>query len=131
MVIYKIRKRNGSIVTFERTKIEDAIKRAIEAVGGQDFSKIGEMTDKVTDEVVKKVGKNIPEVEDVQDCIEYVLIKEGHDSVAKAFITYRQKRAEARGDRNIVVEVGKTMEEYLQNLDWRINENANIGYSIG
>jgi ribonucleoside-triphosphate reductase len=59
------------------------------------------------------------------------LVKEGHDTVAKAFIIYRQKRSESRSNQNVVVEVEKTMGEYLDNLDWRINENANIGYSIG
>jgi len=50
--------------------------------------------------------------------------------VAKAFIIYRQKRAESRVTKNVVIEVANTMDEYLKNLDWRINENANIGYSI-
>jgi ribonucleoside-triphosphate reductase len=53
------------------------------------------------------------------------------EDVAKAYITYRQKRAESRDLKNIVVEVDKTMDEYLGHLDWRINENANVGYSIG
>ncbi|MDR1944580.1 MAG: hypothetical protein LBQ59_00380 [Candidatus Peribacteria bacterium] len=50
--------------------------------------------------------------------------------MAKSYIIYRQKRAESRENKDIVVEVEKTMDEYLQNLDWRIKENANIGYSI-
>jgi len=131
MVIYKIRKRNGSIVSFEIEKIEKAIKRAIEAVGGTDFSQVSEMAKKVGDEVEQKIGKDIPDVEVIQDAVEQVLIKEGHDKVAKAFIIYRQKRAESRVTKNVVIEVANTMDEYLKNLDWRINENANIGYSIG
>jgi ribonucleoside-triphosphate reductase len=59
------------------------------------------------------------------------LIKEGHDTVATAYIKYRDKRNQNRKQKNVIVEVGKTMKEYLNNLDWRINENANIGYSIG
>jgi ribonucleoside-triphosphate reductase len=59
------------------------------------------------------------------------LIKEGHDTVATAYIKYRDKRNQSRKQKNVIVEVGKTMQEYLDNLDWRINENANIGYSIG
>jgi ribonucleoside-triphosphate reductase len=58
------------------------------------------------------------------------LIKNGHNEVAKSYIIYREKRAESRETKNIVVDVDKTIEEYLQNLDWRIKENANIGYSI-
>jgi len=75
MVIYKIRKRNGSIVSFEIEKIEKAIKRAIEAVGGTDFSQVHEMAKAVGNEVERKIGKNIPDVETIQDAVEQILIK--------------------------------------------------------
>jgi ribonucleoside-triphosphate reductase len=88
------------------------------------------MAKRVGDAVEAKIGNDIPDVELIQDTVEQILVKDGHDSVAKAFIIYRQKRAESRVTKNVVIEVGNTMNEYLQNLDWRINENANIGYSI-
>lgn len=131
MVLYKIKKRNGTTVSFERTKIEKAIRLAIQAVGGEDFSQLTEMTDKVIEIVKQFNGTRIPDVEHVQDAVEKVLIKEGHDQVAKAYISYRQQRALARKDKRTMLDVEKTMEEYLQNIDRRINENANIGYSIG
>ncbi|EKD30357.1 MAG: hypothetical protein ACD_78C00079G0005 [uncultured bacterium (gcode 4)] len=131
MAIYKIRKRNGAIVTFDRTKIEHAIRSAIEAVGGTDFSRVPSFVDQVIMHTEEKIGSGIPNIEFVQDIVEEVLIKDGHDTVAKAFIVYRAKRAEARADSSIVVEVGKTMDEYLQKSDWRVNANANSGYSLG
>ena len=131
MAIYKVRKRNGAIIDFDISKIEAAIKKAIEAVGGTDFSEVSNLAKKASDEVEKKIDKDIPNVEIIQDMVEQILVKEGHDTVAKAFIIYRQKRAESRSNQNVVVEVEKTMGEYLDNLDRRINENANIGYSIG
>ncbi|MDD5198104.1 MAG: ribonucleoside triphosphate reductase [Candidatus Gracilibacteria bacterium] len=131
MAIYKIRKRNGAIVTFDRTKIEHAIQSAIEAVGGTDFSRVSSFVDQVIMRTEEKIGSGIPNIESVQDTVEEVLIKDGHDTVAKAFIVYRAKRAEARADSSIVVEVGKTMDEYLQKSDWRVNANANSGYSLG
>jgi ribonucleoside-triphosphate reductase (formate) len=67
----------------------------------------------------------------IQDKVEEILIKNGHDTVAKTYIIYRQKRTEARHDRDVVVEVGKTMDEYLDQTDWRVNANANSGYSLG
>jgi ribonucleoside-triphosphate reductase len=57
--------------------------------------------------------------------VEQILVKEGHDTVAKAFIIYRQKRAESRSQEKVVIEVEKTMDEYLDQSDWRVNENAN------
>ncbi|HRX63947.1 MAG TPA: ribonucleoside triphosphate reductase [Candidatus Absconditabacterales bacterium] len=131
MAIFKVKKRNGSIVDFDRSKIEKAIKLAIEAVGGSDFSKIADIVDEVVSIVEKKTGKNIPDVESIQDAVEEVLIKKGHDTLAKSYIKYRAMRSQSRSAKNVVIEVGKTMQEYLDNLDWRINENANIGYSIG
>ncbi|HPC34187.1 MAG TPA: ribonucleoside triphosphate reductase [Candidatus Absconditabacterales bacterium] len=131
MAIFKVKKRNGTIVDFDISKIQNAIKLAIEAVGGKDFSKIEDLSKNIVKLVEKKSGKNIPDVEMIQDSVEETLIKEGHDTVAKAFIKYREKRAQSRSTQNVVVEVEKTMQEYLNNLDRRINENANIGYSIG
>jgi len=125
MAIYKVKKRNGAIVSFDRSKIEKVIKRAIESVGGTDYSKIEHMTNIVIEIVIEKVGNEIPDVEIIQDAVEQVLIKEGHDTVAKAFILYRQKRSESREAKKVVVEVGKTMDEYLQQTDWRVNANSN------
>lgn len=76
MAIFKVKKRNGSIVSFERTKIEEAITKAIEAVGGTDFSRVSALTDKIIVELAHRVGKNIPDIEAIQDVVEYILIKE-------------------------------------------------------
>ncbi|MDD2565914.1 MAG: ribonucleoside triphosphate reductase [Candidatus Gracilibacteria bacterium] len=131
MAIYKVRKRNGAIVTFDRSKIEYALKKAIEAAGGKDFSEVVDLTDKIIERVEVVAGKNVPDIEMIQDKVEEILIKHGHDTVAKNYIIYRQKRTEARHDRDVVVEVGKTMDEYLDQTDWRVNANANSGYSLG
>jgi len=125
MAIYKVRKRNGAIIDFDINKIESAIKKAIEAVGGTDLKDISSLAKKVSKEVEKKIGKEIPNVETIQDIVEQVLVKEGHDKTAKAYILYRQKRAESRAQENVVVEVGKTMDEYLDQSDWRVNANSN------
>jgi ribonucleoside-triphosphate reductase len=89
------------------------------------------MTNTIVALVESKVGTAIPSVEILQDAVEEILIKAGHDSVAKSFILYRQKRNEARSDKNVVIEVAGTMDEYLDRSDWRVNANANSGYSLG
>ncbi len=131
MAIYKVRKRNGAIIDFDINKIESAIKKAIEAVGGTDFSEVVSLAKKISKEVEKKVGKEIPNIEAIQDTVEQILVKEGHDTVAKAYILYRQKRLESRAQESVVVEVGKTMDEYLDQSDWRVNANSNQWYSLG
>ena len=131
MAIYKVKKRNWAIVTFDRAKIEVALKKAIEACGWKDFSEVIILTDEILERVEAATGKNMPDIELIQDKVEEVLIKHWHDTVAKNYIIYRQKRTEARHDRDVVVEVGKTMDEYLDQTDWRVNANANSGYSLG
>jgi ribonucleoside-triphosphate reductase len=125
MAIYKMRKRNGAIVSFDQDKIEHAITRAIEAVGESDFSRVKELTQKVVKEVESKIGKEIPDVEVIQDAVETVLIAEGFTAVAKSYIIYREKRAASREDKKVVIEVGNTMDEYLSQSDWRVNANSN------
>ena len=131
MAIYKIRKRNWAIASFDVVKIESAIKKAFEATGVNDFSDVTSIAKKVGKEVERKVGNEIPDVETIQDTIEEVLIKEEHVEVAKAFILYREKRNESRANKNVVVEVGNTMDEYLYQSDWRVNANSNQWYSLG
>ena len=131
MAIYKVQKRNGSITTFDRAKIERAIQLAIDSVWWKDFSYIPVITDKIIETLTERVNGTIPQVEYIQDVVEEILIKEWHDQVAKSYILYRQKRAESRENRDVVVEVGKTMNEYLEKSDWRVNANANSGYSLG
>lgn len=131
MPVYKIQKRNGAIVDFTIDKIERAIEKAASAV---------EQTDAVVPSVIAKDvlaeleclhADSIPTVEHVQDTVEAVLIKYGYADIAKAYILYREKRREAREEKNVVVEVEKTIREYLDKIDWRVHANSNQGYSLG
>ncbi|MFH1375573.1 MAG: ribonucleoside triphosphate reductase [Patescibacteria group bacterium] len=129
MAAHKVQKRNGAIVDFDPAKIEKAIFAAAKAVGGTDHKE----TKRLAGLVVKELGKSdhVPTVEEVQDLVEKILIKAGHPTTAKAYILYRERRAERRADRDVVIEVEKTMSEYLEQLDWRVNANSNQGYSLG
>ncbi len=130
MAIFKVKKRNWSIVSFDSEKIKKAIKNAIIAAWGNDFSGL----DNILSDTIKNIEKTwvtIPEVETIQDVVEETLIKEGHDSVAKKYILYREQRRLNREWQKITIEVWNTMEEYLNKSDWRVNANANSGYSLG
>ncbi len=131
MAIYKIQKRNGAIVDFDSDKIEKAIFSAAKAVGGEDQNTAGELAEKVILYLETNFKDAIPTVEDTQDAVEKVLIEEGHAKTAKTYILYRERKTELREDRKVVVEVEKTMDEYLQKLDWRVNANSNQSYSLG
>ena len=67
MAIYKVRKRNGSIETFDRTKIEYAIMQTIQSVGGDDFSHVTSLTDQVIKHMEQSCNMQIPDIEVIQD----------------------------------------------------------------
>lgn len=101
--ISKIKKRDGSIVPFDKKKIANAIWKAAESVGGKDKKRTQELADRV----IKKLEEHdyngkTPTVEDVQDMVEKVLIEEGHAKVAKSYILYRQKRTDVRKMKSIL-----------------------------
>ena len=95
--IIKIKKRDGRIVPFNKSKITNAIYKAVRAVGQEN----GKLSRQLSNRVVSVLNehfteKNIPMVEEIQDIVEEVLIKEGESQTAKAYILYRQKRKEIR-----------------------------------
>ena len=95
--IRRIRKRDGRLVDFDQSKIAEAIWKAAKEVGEKDR----QLANRLAAEVVKRLGKQlkpreIPTVEQVQDLVEVTLIDKGHARIAKAYILYRQKRAEIR-----------------------------------
>lgn len=131
MPIYKIQKRNGAIVDFKLHKIENAINNALRAVETPDSVVAETVAQDVRIVLEDRFIDSIPTVEQVQDAVEETLINLGYAAAAKAYILYRAKRSEARVGKNIVVEVQKTIAEYLYRLDWRVNANSNQGYSLG
>jgi ribonucleoside-diphosphate reductase alpha chain len=94
--ISKIRKRDGRIVRFNAEKITNAIHKAILAIKGTDGESAERLADQVVSIIEKKFRGEIPTVENVQDVVEEVLIKNGYSEVAKAYILYRQRRSALR-----------------------------------
>ncbi|MFP4654991.1 MAG: adenosylcobalamin-dependent ribonucleoside-diphosphate reductase [Methanohalobium sp.] len=91
-----IKKRDGRIVDFDPEKITVAIKKAIFSVKEKDGGLAQKMSQQVVETLENRFKKNIPGIEDVQDVVEDVLIKNGYSEVAKAYILYRQKRSNVR-----------------------------------
>jgi ribonucleoside-diphosphate reductase alpha chain len=99
MLPSKIKKRDGSIVPFERQKIRYAIERAAFEVL-QDASESARVSEGVTDAVLQNLASSIngkiPNVESIQDVIEKTLMAEDYGDIAKAYILYRDRRSEIR-----------------------------------
>jgi ribonucleoside-triphosphate reductase len=126
-----IKKRDGTVVEFVKEKITNAILKAAESVGGKDRKLAEVLANKVLTILEYKFDKdNIPTVEDVQDIVEKVLIKNSHAKTAKAYILYRRQREKRRISKGVFLEVKDSMDEYLNKTDWRVYENSNSEYSF-
>lgn len=128
--IVQVRKRDGRIVDFAQEKITKAIWGAAQAVGGKDRKLAERLSNRVVALLEEKFLQEIPGVEDVQDLVEKVLIEEGHARTAKAYILYRKQHESLRRIQTTFVEVEKIVSDYLSQIDWRVRENSNIGYSM-
>ncbi len=126
-----IRKRDGRLLPYEEEKIAQAIIKAVQAVGGTDLHKAADITRQVGGilSVLYKDGR-VPTVENVQDLVEKILIENGHAQTAKAYILYRKQHESLRQTKEFMKESIEAIDSYLVREDWRVNENANMGYSL-
>lgn len=127
--MYKsIKKRDGRTAKFDRKKIEKAIEKAGLETGEFDAAQAVELTDKVLDVLETRNQKRLPSVEDIQDIVEDALIDSKFKKTAKAYIIYRDQHKKLREiTSNAHVDL---IDKYLENLDWKVNENSNMGYSL-
>src|SRR3989344_7889265 len=114
--IAKIKKRDGKVVDFNSGNIAEVIWKAARSIGGKDKKMPEQLAEKVVELLEKKFAGQIPSVEDVQDAVEKVLIEEGHARTVKAYILYRQDRAELRKEKMQVLEKD-TIDEVDKNFD--------------
>ncbi len=102
MEISKVRKRDGRIVSFNKNKIKNAIHKAFLSVGKEDEEKLNNIVEQIAVELEKKYDGNILNVEEIQDTVEEILIKNNLADVAKSYILYRQKRKEIREAKSVL-----------------------------
>ncbi|HCD86154.1 MAG TPA: ribonucleoside triphosphate reductase, partial [Algoriphagus sp.] len=122
-------KRNGEYEPFASFKIEDALKKG--------FHSVSEVYDSVVfDRILRNLAsKTTWAVEEIQDLIEKELFQSGYFQVMRSFMLYRHTRKLQRehvaglNDDTTYVDSTQTIEEYIQQTDWRINANANTSYS--
>lgn len=129
----KVVKRDGEIVEFNSEKITNAIEKAAQVTKEFDKSIAKSLTEKVielTKDLVNKKGENLKasSVEEIQDLVEDVLLASDYKKTAKSYVLYRDQRAKLREfTQNANIDM---MDEYLTQLNWEVNENSNMSYSI-
>ncbi|MDD3725751.1 MAG: ribonucleoside triphosphate reductase [Candidatus Ratteibacteria bacterium] len=124
----RIKKRNGEVVKFEAEKITNAIYKAGQATGefGMDIAR--KLTLRVLDLAIDIIGERTPSVEEIQDIVEEVLINSPYKKTAKAYIIYREQHARLR---EITTKANLDLvNQYLTKVDWRVNENSNMSFSL-
>lgn len=133
MALDQIIKRDGQEAPFDRTRIEEAIWAAAKAANAGESRLWAETLSWAVCGLLEQRQadhRQPPHVEEIQDLVEEVLVKAGNPKIAKMFILYREKRAEAREVRKNLLDGEKLVSDYLQASDWRVSENSNMNYSL-
>lgn len=129
-IITQILKRSGEVAPFDKAKLVSAIYKATEAVNKPDQFLAQKFADQVVAQLNEKFhSRSIPAVEEVQDMVEEILIKNRQIKTAKAYILYRDQRARLR-EMKSMINSDELMEGYLKQSDWRVKENSNMSYSL-
>ncbi|WP_232362536.1 ribonucleoside triphosphate reductase [Desulfogranum mediterraneum] len=124
----EIKKRNEQLVPFESHKITAAILKAGEASGEFGEPEAKRLTIRALNLAQNVLGATTPSVELIQDVVEEVLLSSPFKKTAKAYIIYRDQRAQTR--RLIEQADIRLVDNYLDRLDWQVEENSNMAYSL-
>lgn len=127
--MYKsIKKRDGRVVGFKQEKITKALEKAGIATGEFDEKVAKKLSDKVIAKAEQLISKKVPTVEEIQDVAEDILLESRYKKTAKAYILYRDQHEKLRQlTSKSHIEL---VDSYLGDLDWKIKENSNMGYSL-
>jgi ribonucleoside-triphosphate reductase len=124
----QIKKRNGQIVPFNQNKIVTAILKAGQATGEFDLKTAKILTKKVLDRAKKDITDGIPQVEQIQDIVEGVLLRSKYKKTARAYILYRDQHKQIREIANKIN--NGLIDSYIEKVDWQVKENSNMSYSL-
>ena len=126
-----VAKRSGAMVPFDGSKICAAIARAGLATGEFGEAEAELLASEAVDILARRFDAEPPQIEQIQDVVEKILISANHFATARAYIVYRDQHARMRHDRDTMVAVAASIDDYLDRADWRVSANANQGYSLG
>jgi len=130
-MITKVRKRDGKLVDYDIGRIENAIAKAMIALGDGEIKDCKKMAKIAEINLIEKFEDKIPTVEDIQDMVENVLMTNGYENVAKAYIIYRKDHEKVRNIQSTMMDYKSTVDKYLNLADWRVKENSTVTYSVG
>ncbi len=124
----QIKKRDGRISAFDSSKITKAIEKAGQATGEFNGREARKLTLRVLTLARDLQLGPVPEVEEIQDIVERVLLDSPFYKTAKAYIIYREQHNQIR--KIAIRENVDLMESYISQMDWKVKENSNMSYSL-
>lgn len=120
--------RQGEQIPFDAQRITHAIARAGAAGGDCDHAAAQRLTWRVLAIADSTITEQTPTIEQIQDLVEEVLLASPYHAAAKAFVIHRERHARLRAVASAAP--AELLDGYLQRLDWQVNENANMAYSL-
>ncbi len=124
-------RRDGTRVPFDPNKIFTAISKAGSATGEFGETEARKLAEQVVRVIANRHKRNVPTVEEIQDLVENVLIGADYLTTARSYIVYREQHRAMREGSQAFVDAVASINDYLGQQDWRVNANANQGYSLG
>jgi ribonucleoside-triphosphate reductase len=127
--MFKVKKRDGRIVRFQRERLVTGIFKAAESVGGKDRKRAEE----IADEVVKRLrerysGKEYIKAQVIADTVSQTLIDMGHGKTSVAFNLFVDLKNQVKNIKSLI-DADTLVKGYIDQLDWQVNENSNMAYS--
>jgi ribonucleoside-triphosphate reductase len=127
-MIKAVVRRTGEIVQFDKDKIKKAIFRAGKATNEFGEETAEKLTVKVVNLILQLHDEQIISIEQIQDIVEEILLSSTFKKTAKSYIIYRDQHSKLR---EIVSKANVDLiDQYLKKLDWQVNENSNMSYSL-
>lgn len=124
-----VTKRDGRVVEFDGARIELAAGKALRAAGTENAALAATIRGDVESALANGDGGSAPSIELIQDLVESAFIRRGLSKAAKLYIIYRAQHEKMRGGRELMMDIQDLVGSYLDQEDWRVNENSNAGYS--
>ncbi len=126
---FKVRKRDGRLVSFDQERITTSIFKAAESVGGDDRKRAKQ----VSNEVVKRLIKKYPNdeeitTEEIFDEVKEALKDMGHGKTAIALELFVDLRNKVKNIKSLI-DAEELVRGYIGEEDWRVKENSNMAYS--
>lgn len=131
--VKKVIKRDGSVKDFNPEKVYTAVLKAFSVTREGKESDAWLVADEVMDTLNKQFNGGsgrIPHVEEIQNFVESALMSLGYKKTAKAYILYREQHRGIRETKKVLEGAIDLVDQYLESIDWRVNENANMAYSL-